>query len=279
MSLSNRALGKLGFKSRLSKGRLPWTFFDDIRLSFWMMIQTATFLMFSDESVGIANIKELKCDMPCSNESWDATQEEWLARGPSNPVWFPTALATLLEGKPIYEDLSSFSVLTLLGAILVHIATYERLSWYRPPSSDEVWQTSMQKTLHAWEDTWKRHPQANPNPYSDEYGPLMADAIPLLNTAYFHIYSPRILQRIKDNVGTSIQRPDMTAEEFNSMLMPRSDTEREMMFRAATHAAHSLQVRARLGYDLVARTACLDMGFHYGYTGFESGIDVRSEIC
>jgi hypothetical protein len=238
-----------------------------------MMIQTGTFLMFSDDSVGLANIKELKCDMPCSNESWDATREEWLCLAPAKPVWFPTALATLLEGNPIYEDLSSFSVLALLGAILVHIATYERLCWYKPAASDEMWQISMQKTLYAWEETWKHHPQANPNPYSDAHGPLMADAVPLLNTAYFHIYVPRLLERIKHHLTASVQRPEMTAEEFNLMLMPESDRERDMMFRAATHAAHSLHVRARLGFNLVARTACLDMGFHYGYTGFESGIN------
>ena len=100
----------------------------------------------------------------------------------------------------------------------------------------------------------------------------MADTIPLVNTAYFHIYVPRLLQRIKDNVMQQMSRPPMTREEFSAILMPQSELEREMMFKAATHAAHSLSVRAKLGFGLVARTACLDMGFHYGYTGFESGI-------
>jgi hypothetical protein len=227
--------------------------------------------MFSDESVGLANPKELKCDMPCSNEIWEATEAEWRSLSPFEPLWFPSAFATLLEGRPIEENISQFGVLVLLGAILIHIATYERLSWYKAPCSDQIWTTSMLATLHAWEDTWKSHPQANPNPYSDIYGPLMADAIPLLNTAYFHIYCPRLLQRIKDYLTSSVESPQMSREVFNAILMPQSDLEREMLFRAATHAAHSLHLRARLGYNLVARTACLDMGFHYGYTGFESG--------
>jgi hypothetical protein len=235
--------------------------------------------MFSDESVGIANLKEFKCDMPCSNELWEASKAEWLLLPPSEPVWFPSALATILEGNPIHnENLSSFALLALLGAILIQIATYERLTWYKPPCTDPNWEIQMQSTLHAWEDTWKRHPHANPNPYSSPHGPIMADTIPLVNTAYFHIYVPRLLQRIKDNVMQQMPRPEMTREEFSAILMPQSELEREMMFRAATHAAHSLSVRAKLGFGLVARTACLDMGFHYGYTGFESGISPPAPV-
>jgi hypothetical protein len=250
------------------------------RACFWMMIQSATYLMFSDESVGIPNLKEFRCDMPCSNELWDASQAEWLLLSPAEPVWFPTALATILEGNPIITDnLSPFALLALLGAILAQIATYERLNWYKPPCSDPQWAIQMQLTLHAWEDTWKRHPHANPNPYSSPHGPMMADAIPLVNTAYFHIYCPRLLHRIKFYLSQPMSRPEMTREEFSAIIMPQSETEREMMFRGATHAAHSLSVRARLGFGLVARTACLDMGFHYGYTGFESGISFPEAKC
>lgn len=235
------------------------------------MIQTAVYLMHSDASVCIANLKEMKCDLPCSNELWGATEIEWRALPAPEPVWFPSAMTDLLDGHPVRENIGSFAVICLLGAILVHIATYERLAWYKSPNSDEIWSTSMQRTLRAWEATWKSHPHANPNPYSDEHGPLMADALPLLNTAYFHIYVPRTLQRIKEMLMTLVQRPEVGQEELRAILMPQSDAEREGLFRAATHAAHSLLVRARLGYNLVARTACLDMGFHYVYTGFEAG--------
>ena len=228
--------------------------------------------MFSDESVALANLKEFRCDMPCSNELWEATKAEWLLLPPAEPVWFPTALASILEGNPIINDnLSPFALLALLGAILTQIATYERLTWYKAPCSDPQWAMQLQNTLHAWEETWKLHPHANPNPYSSPHGPIMADTIPLVNTAYFHIYCPRLLHRIKFYLSQQMSRAEMTREEFSVIIMPQSEREREMMFRAATHAAHSLSVRAKLGFGLVARTACLDMGFHYGYTGFESG--------
>src|SRR5579862_2734230 len=148
-----------------------------------MVIQCGIYVMFSDESVGIAHPGQVKCDLPCPNELWDATEAEWRELPHPEPVWFPSALASLLEGNPVYQEISTFAVLALIGGILIHIATYERANWHRSPSSDPVWTTSMLNTLHAWETTWKRHPQANPNPYNDTHGPLMADAIPLLNTA------------------------------------------------------------------------------------------------
>lgn len=227
--------------------------------------------MFSDNSLCIMNLQEMKCDLPCSNELWEAPKSEWSMLPPPKPIWFPSALETLLEGNPILnENLSEYGVVCLLGAILSQIATYERLNWYKPPCADQIWTSSILNTLRAWEVTWKKHPHANPNPFDNIHGPLMADAVPLLNTAYFHIYAPRTLRRIKEYLESSSYR-EMTCEEFNSMLIPQSEIERDMLFRAATHATHSLHIRARLGYNLVARASCLDTGFHYGYTGFESG--------
>ena len=242
------------------------------RMWFWMMLQTSVYLMFSDDSLGIMNLQELKCDLPCSTELWEATKSEWSLLPSAKPIWFPSALATLLEGDPILdEDLSEFGVVALLGAIVTQIAMYERLNWYKSPCADQIWTSSILNTLHAWEVTWRRHPHANPNPFGNIHGPLLADAVPLLNTAYFHIYAPRTLRRIKEYLESSVYRAEMTCEEFNAVLIPQSEIEREMLFRAATHAAHSLHIRARLGYNLVARASCLDTGFHYGYTGFESG--------
>lgn len=228
--------------------------------------------MFSDKSISIANLKEFQCDLPCSDKLWEATESEWQTLSHSAPVWFPSALATLLNGTPIHENLSTFTVLILLGGILAHIAAYERVTWYQDAEiADEQRTPMLLRTLHAWEETWKRHPQANPNPYDDTHGPLMADAIPLLNTAYFHVYVPRLLQRIKEHLTTTMQATNLTREEFYSILMPQSETERYNLFRAATHAAHSLLIRSRLGFNLVARTSSLDMGFQYGYTGFDLG--------
>jgi hypothetical protein len=228
--------------------------------------------MFTDKSISIANLKEFKYDLQCSNELWEATEMEWQTLPQSAPVWFPSALAMLLNGSPIHESLSTFTVLVLLGGILAHIVTHERLTWYQDAEIADEQRTPMfLRTLHAWEETWKRHPQANPNPYNDTHGPLMADAIPLLNTAYFHVYIPRLLQRIKEHLTTTAHNPELTREEFYALLMPHSETERYNLFRATTHAAHSLLIRARLGFNLVARTSSLDMGFHYGYTGFDLG--------
>src|SRR5579859_7821142 len=101
-----------------------------------MMIQTSVFVMFSDTSVALANIKEFKSDLPCSNELWEATELEWRIL-PSEPVWFPSAVASLFEGTPVQENISPMAVLSLLSAVLVQLATHERLTWYQPPSSDQ----------------------------------------------------------------------------------------------------------------------------------------------
>jgi hypothetical protein len=144
----------------------------------------------------------------------------------------------------------------LLGSILAHIVTHERLTWYQDAEVAGEQRTPMfLRTLYAWEETWKRHPQTNPNPYNDTHGPLMADAIPLLNTAYFHVYIPRLLQRIKQHLTTTAQTPELTREEFYAILMPHSEIERYNLFRATTDAAHSLLIRARVGLNLVVRTS------------------------
>jgi hypothetical protein len=155
--------------------------------------------------------------------------------------------------QAVQGNLSSFGVLSLLGAVLVHIAKYERLAWYQTPNSDDIWATSIQKTLQAWETTWRQHSHATPNPYSETHGPLMADAVPLLNTAYFHIYAPRALRWIKETLMTSVRRPETSREEFNAIMMPQPDSEREGLFRAATHAAHSCS--SGPGWDIISLLA------------------------
>jgi hypothetical protein len=229
--------------------------------------------MFSDESVGIAHLGQVKCDLPCSSELWEANEEEWQKLPRPRPGWFPSTMSSILSGTPVYADLGTFSVLALMGGMLVHIATHERLSWHKAPCADQEWTTSISNTLCGWEETWKHHPQANPNLYNDTDGPLMADCVPLLNTAYFHIYAPRLLLRMKEMLVTAIQNPlDITREQFHAVLMSQSEGERNMLFRAAAHAAHSLHVRARLGYNLVAHSASLDNAPYYSFTGFESCI-------
>jgi hypothetical protein len=159
---------------------------------------------------------------------WEATETEWYEMPLSQPLWFPSLLATLLEGNMVHEDLGSFVILSLLSGILIHIATYERYRWYKPPASDEAWTTSMLKTLQAWGDTWKRHPHAKPNPYNSPHGPLMVDCLPILNIAFFHVYVPDLLDRIKKNLASGQWS---TREEFHALLTPKSDAERNLLFR------------------------------------------------
>jgi hypothetical protein len=224
--------------------------------------------------------KDIECQLPCSTLEWESPEQEWLQLDHTSPLDFNECLTSILDGCPvIHPSLSSLAVVILLCAILVQIATHERVVWHKPPLFSEEWILDILAALHAWEDTWKAHPERTPNPF--DKNPVMADAIPLLNTAYFHIFAPRLLSRIKGVIreaSLSVARgvtEVMTLGEAMEAVKPNSGTEREYMLKAAAHATHSLFVRAKFGYSRLGKISSLDSGFHYGFTGFESCTNPR----
>lgn len=51
-------------------------------------------------------------------------------------------------------------------------------------------------SLKKWEEKWQSHPQSSHLP-SSHHSPLAADAISLLNSAYYHLHGSRQLRQMK----------------------------------------------------------------------------------
>jgi len=246
----------------------------DHRLLFWAMQQQAIWSIFVEDGLVLPSNKEIKSQLPCSTKAWEASEEEWLLLELSEPLRFSTCLTSLLRGIPVVDpNVGALAVVSLLCAILVHIATHERLAWYEPPLSSKDWIIAILPALHAWEHSWKTQPERTPGPFDKVNGSAIADVIPLLNTAYFHVYTPRLLDRIKRIMKDQMEQETlMPLRQVLESVKPKSEVEREYLLKAATQAVHSFHVWAMLGYPLLGGVVGLDSGFHDGYTGFESGI-------
>ena len=242
------------------------------RLLFWAIQQQVVWSIFVQDGPILPSNKDIKSQLPCSTKAWESSEEEWLLLEPSESPEFSTCLASLLRGIPVVDpNLSALAIVTLLCAILIHIATHERLVWYEPPLSSKAWIITILTALHAWEDSWKTHPENALDPFDKVNGPVMSDVIPLLNTAYFHIFAPGLLDRIKGIMRDQMNRETlMPLRQMLEWVEPKSEVEREYLLKAATRAAHSLPAWTMLRYPLLGRVSDLDSGFYDGYTGFES---------
>lgn len=157
-----------------------------------------------------SNLKsgELKCGSPCDESLWTAgsAQEWWqivrmkeldsnlheVLEGPN----FGECLDHLLQGNALMGRVPQFALLSLMYAI--HLEIYERRS-KQLPGNDAQWieqeKGRMEAILRAWETTWSLSPLASLSP-SNEYGPLMADSIPLSSLA--HIRTHVDLRAVKE---------------------------------------------------------------------------------
>jgi len=110
--------------------------------------------------------------------------------------------------------------------------------------------------------------------------------------AYYHTYASQKLKLLKASLNATLQPMDITSAEiptspavqlgtdtttqsiaaFERILMPESEAEYRNLCRAAKMASAALFLRAKLGFKYVARTAPLDMGFHYVFAGFEGAL-------
>jgi len=150
--------------------------------------------------------------------------------------------------------------------------------------------------LQSWNRKWKSHSHATAHPFDYRHGPLLADCIPLLLTAYYHTYVSKRLKALKASLNipsasaipfgqgqTHIDNAEGAHEfsdgidsipiaDLEKILTTQSEEEWDYLSRAAKLAASSLLLRAKLGFRYVARTAPLDMGFHYVSAGFEGAL-------
>lgn len=214
----------------------------------------------------------------------------------SQPVTFAASLASLVRGDPLTEEVSPFGTLVLIAGLLVHILTLERTTSLDSNNARSHWVPSAEKSLKAWEKTWKNHSQASTHSPGIKNEHLLADCLPLFLTACYHTYASRLLQYSKASLrlemlsdaprlspdaapnGNSINGSilpvvdgTLSLEKWEELLTPQSEIEWNDLTQAVRLAAGYILVRAKQGFRNVARTAPLEMGFHNVLSGFEGG--------
>ncbi|ODQ63357.1 hypothetical protein NADFUDRAFT_84492 [Nadsonia fulvescens var. elongata DSM 6958] len=156
----------------------------------------------------------MRCGSPCDESLWNASSaNEWwqimkqkeLDNSLKDAVMGPSyvkCLEQLMRGHAIMDKVPQFALLSLIYGI--HLEIINRMKQYSSVPIHEkddirlLWlkqeKGPLEAALRAWETTWSLSPLASLNPNS-QFGPLMADAIPLASLAHVRIHVD--LRRVK----------------------------------------------------------------------------------
>ncbi|KAF5093696.1 hypothetical protein D0Z03_002309 [Geotrichum reessii] len=144
---------------------------------------------------------DLKCGSPCDEKLWTAQTANnwWLAlqkkesegslnnaiEGPD----FTESLDRLLSGNTIVNEISQFTLLTLIYAI--HLDIHQHRLEYGSGVESTRWldleKRRVEAMLRAWETTWSLSPHASLIPRTED-GSLMSDSIPMSSLAHVRLY-------------------------------------------------------------------------------------------
>ncbi|KAK1489582.1 hypothetical protein CABS01_12733 [Colletotrichum abscissum] len=179
-----------------------WVFIETLsRLASWTCILNAAISLLDPESTCVA-APQVTAEMivPSNDSLWRAPSaeewahnKEWQAYKPVNLVETSRRVFT---GEYPAVAMSSFGLLTLIGALVANICARERYSPEMAPILDREYCAKIERSLQAWETLWRSHPHAggSQNMKSD---PKMTDCLCLLNSAYHHLYMGQELQILK----------------------------------------------------------------------------------
>ena len=217
----------------------------------------------------MAILPPMPCSMPppCDETVWHAVSEaEWQMARPRDSgyglvdLWTIAKSIFLGETPESCAQISAFTLLALIGAVLAQICTRQRLSIdvYDPFDLEHV--TKMERTLAIWEDLWRRHPRAERSMTRLD-DPLLNDCLSLLGSSYYHLYLGEelyALKKIADNPACELRVPECK--------------DRSRAYKVIKFAANSWLVRAKLGITYLNKTGCLELGSQALITAYESGM-------
>ena len=195
---------------------------------------------------------EISCDLPCSEEMWNAKNaESWnLARARHVAAFSVQAtMQNLFHADPrAYRPFfSSLGGYFLIHAILQSNWILQQSRRLRAESANAQSQdlTQIQQALRQWRRGWERNQESSMNPTSPS-GPLTFTSTALLRLAYVRITTDmRFIPALKT------WNPDRVVKEF----LQTSPVKRsEQATRAALHCAHALSIPVRIGLGFVAHT-------------------------
>lgn len=204
---------------------------------------------------------------PPSDESlWHAVSEsEWRFALQLNPSSHDSDLWTVASSVMVGEiprdcgNISAFTLLALIGAILATICTKQRLSQdiYDPFNGERK---RLERAIAVWEELWRRHPRAERNMTRLDH-PLLNDCLSLLGSSYYHLY-----------LGPELHTLKKIAQEPRSKLKLPTCKNRERTLSVIKFAANSWLVRAKLGINYLNKTGGLELGSQALITAYESAL-------
>ncbi|KAK1660182.1 hypothetical protein BDP55DRAFT_636332 [Colletotrichum godetiae] len=186
------------------------------RLASWTCILNAAISLLDQESTCIA-APQVTAEMivPSNDSLWRAPSAEAWAQNKEWQSYRPVNLVETSRRVFIGEfptvTISSFGLLTLIGALVANICARERYSPEMAPILDREYCTKMERSLQGWENLWRSHPHAE-HVTDRRNDPLMADCLDLLSSAYHHLYMGQelqILKRIAKEPGCHLQAPSL----------------------------------------------------------------------
>ncbi|KAJ5811674.1 hypothetical protein N7474_007975 [Penicillium riverlandense] len=231
----------------------------------WTGVLAAVLLCDEEEVAFKFRIAEPDVPLPCSELQWSASASDW-QETPRPQISSVESFRKTIEGQPVDGDVTPFGILAIISAILSYICSMENLNEYHIQRSPQLEDGSLETALRVWEDTWKRHPYSHSLPEAP-HGPLMADSILVLNSAYCHLYASRQLRELKAFVRSSaLHTSPLDLESLYSLpCHPR-------LVKGLTRAARSLLLRVRLGIRHLMKTASLSHACYGPLPSYEGGL-------
>lgn len=196
-----------------------------------------------------------------SAEEW-AHNKEWQAYKPVNLVETSRRVFT---GEFPAVSISSFGLLTLIGALVANICARERYSPEMAPILDNEYCARMERSLHAWETLWRSHPHAE-GTQGMRSDPLMTECLCLLSSAYHHLYMGQELQILKR----------IAKEPECHLSIPNLPTNKKVL-SVIKYAATSWLADTMTGIGHRQRKAACEFGGLGPMSAYEAGKQSRSK--
>lgn len=201
--------------------------------------------------------------LPANDSLWRAPSAETWTHNRDWQSYMPINLVEtsrkMFRAEVLTFPVSSFGLLSLIGALISNICARERYSPEMAPVLDQDYSTKMERNLEAWETIWRRHPHAEtiPSRYGD---PLMTDCLYLFTSAQYLLHAGQelqVLKRIAKEPQCQLQLPSIRSVRKTLTIIE--------------FAASSWLVRAKLGVMRLQRTAALDFVGYGPMTAYETG--------
>ncbi|CAK7217533.1 hypothetical protein SCUCBS95973_003187 [Sporothrix curviconia] len=249
----------------------------------WVNTLSAVLLCDDDETPAVhLAAPYIDTPLPCAEAQWTADAvvwQSWSREG--GPGMLSKAFQCLLDGTPLgtSTSISPFGMLVLVSALLSQIcimnatnatnATEPEKRQSRQGTVTVDDESRMQTALATWEEAWKVHPQSTTLPDAP-HGPLMADSILLLNTAYGRLYAHTPLREMR--ALARLPPGPLPAERVERLYGVSGETYNGEQSKPLVRACRSLLIRVRLGMRHMAKTASLTYACYGPLPAYEGSL-------